>query len=1099
MRDFRNYRGRIIQVTEALDVADAVSNQIRKLDAMFSSMGLSSLIATKWHHNDLEESRVSIDDVQVTDDDILIYHFYLYSEFTAEFATEQYCTKILFYHNITPEHFFKKGGGAYQASLKGRGQLKQILPAFDLFWGASQYNVNELIEFGASPEACCVIPIIVDPGKPARGGETQPGSWVFVGRIAPNKRQDEIVRLFADVRKKSPNAAQTLRLVGGYDPNDPFVLELQRAIGKAGLEGLVSLSGKISDQERNLIVGKSEFNISLSEHEGFGVPLIEAPLLGAPTLALDRAAVAETLGGAGCYPTEAAIGAAVIELAGDPAARRHLLAAQIRRAADFSEASVGVRVRDALARVLPEAGQFKTVSIVICTYNRRDHLERCLDYLQYQSNPAFEVIVVNGPSDDGTDALLEQYEGRIKVVSNSLRNLSVSRNLGIDAASGDIVAFIDDDAIPFDDWVHMILAEYSSRPLTFVGLGGPAFYAGTFWFQAEDNGIDKDCQVKVNIASEEIGKNGWKRYNTGTNATFRRDVLVEVDGFDEQYDYFLDESELCYRIQEQGYRIGYSPEVFVRHEFAQSHNRGGKFNYNWETICKNTVYFIATYSGREGEDLKEYVSRRMQDERVAPLDAAVAQGKLSQDERDKHVAAVRKGVERGLADFASWPKTRRIAARPSTFLPFETTSSYDRVADRQSRRHICIVSKEAPPFAGSGGVGTLYYHLASELLLMGHYVSIVVPSGEDRVHQQGRLTVFFTKQIDIDLPPMDNNFAGNLQWSLSAMAALANVVAPQRPIDIVDSALWDAESLAFSMIDSDRRPALVLRLVTPFAVSAEINQWGVPAEVTALFKSAEKRLVNNSQAIIPISNSIADTMVEEYGLKKDARWSQGYCGIAYWPFFDVNEGYDAFPEFDSESKEKIEGKKIVLFVGRLEKRKGIDLLLEAAESILQDESAVLVIAGRDTGGWADKFKEHGAKLGRSSKGRIILLGEVSDGTREKLLAHAYCLIFPSRYESFGLVPLEAFVHGTPVIASSSGAIPEVVIDGSCGLLYGADDAHALAGKVSELLSDPELRQRLSSGAKARVRQLSSRNSAIHSVNLYARLMRDHRSAANGGR
>jgi glycosyltransferase involved in cell wall biosynthesis len=232
-------------------------------------------------------------------------------------------------------------------------------------------------------------------------------------------------------------------------------------------------------------------------------------------------------------------------------------------------------------------------------------------------------------------------------------------------------------------------------------------------------------------------------------------------------------------------------------------------------------------------------------------------------------------------------------------------------------------------------------------------------------------------------------------------------------------------------------------------------------------------------------------------LKKDGRWNQGYCGIAYWPVFDVNEDYDSFPELSSLSQEKTQGKKIVLFVGRLERRKGIDLLLEATEAILEEPSALLVIAGRDTGGWTEKFKECAAKLGKSSEDRIVLLGEVSDATREKLLAHAYCLIFPSRYESFGLVPLEGFVHGTPAIASNSGAIPEVVVDGDCGLLYREEDANALASKVRDLLSDPKLRDRLSLGAKARVRKLSSRNSAIHSVNLYARLMRDNRLATKG--
>ena len=98
------------------------------------------------------------------------------------------------------------------------------------------------------------------------------------------------------------------------------------------------------------------------------------------------------------------------------------------------------------------------------------------------------------------------------------------------------------------------------------------------------------------------------------------------------------------------------------------------------------------------------------------------------------------------------------------------------------------------------------------------------------------------------------------------------------------------------------------------------------------------------------------------------------------------------------------------------------------------------------------------------------------------------MIFPSRYESFGLVPLEAFVHGKPVIASNSGAIPEVVIDNYCGLLFEDGNSQALADKIALLNSDDREVARLSEGAFLRVRQLSSYNSAKESIDLYNTLV-----------
>jgi glycosyltransferase involved in cell wall biosynthesis len=179
---------------------------------------------------------------------------------------------------------------------------------------------------------------------------------------------------------------------------------------------------------------------------------------------------------------------------------------------------------------------------------------------------------------------------------------------------------------------------------------------------------------------------------------------------------------------------------------------------------------------------------------------------------------------------------------------------------------------------------------------------------------------------------------------------------------------------------------------------------------------------------------------------------------------------------------------MVLFVGRLEMRKGIDILLSAASEFLAaDEHTYLIVAGRDVEGWVEKSK---AMISADISERIIFLGEVDDGTREKLLHAAYCLIFPSRYESFGLVPLEAFVHGVPVIASRSGAIPEVVCHELSGLLFNADDAASLAASVLRLARDSELRKQLASGAKQQIRQFSGRNSAIRTVQLYSEILSD---------
>ncbi|MDN7718693.1 glycosyltransferase [Burkholderia gladioli] len=1083
-----SFSGRIIQVTEALDFGDAVSNNVIALDDLFKRSGFEASIHSKWFSEKVANYRSDLDELRLTEKDVVIYHFYGYAEHSLKLLADQYCTKILVYHNVTPHDFFEKESKLYRFCRQGREQLREMLDRFHYFWADSEFNLSELRALGADPDACSVVPIIV----PAYAGEVKPGgreagAWLFLGRIAPNKNQIELVKLFKRMRAINPLYAQKLYIAGGYEHDEPYFKALLDEIEAGNMRDLIQLTGKISDQQRDALFSKASLYVSLSEHEGFGVPLVEAPLRGLPVVALNTTAIGETMGGKpGLAHDLQDVQDHIARFMRDDMARASALEAQRLNAARFLPDAVARLMLAALRPVLPARRQYRTVSVVICTYNRRDYLERCLDYLRHQTCSDFEVIVVNGPSDDGTQDVLDRHADRIKIAQNPKRNLSVSRNIGIELADGDVIAFIDDDAIPFDDWIENLLREYNGRPMTTAGLGGPAYYAGSFWFQAQDNGINKYANAKVNIDSAEIGRDGWYRYNTGTNATFSSRHLRAANGFDEQFDYYLDESELCFRLQAQGKLIGYSDDVIVRHEFAQSHNREGKYKYNWETICKNTAYFIAAYSGLSNTELRDYVSDRMQVERIEPLDAAVKAGELDAVERDQYVQAIHKGIGIGLKDALAFPKTRRLSPPPEAFQPYGIEVDYPRCGLDVKRLHICIVTREFPPFAGNGGVGTLYYHLASELLLMGHEVSIITPSGEDKLHRQGRFSIYFSKiQPEAWVDGLDKGFTTNLQWSLSALHALSELHR-QRPIDVVDSALWDSESLAFSLVPAGSRPPLVLRLVTPFPVTSRINGWSVPERVTELFVEAERSLLRHADAVIPISESIAGTVEKEHGVERDARWKMAHCGIAYWPFFDVNLGYSAFEGLRDLPDGELESSKLVVFVGRLERRKGIDLLVEAAQRILEsDPKARLLIAGRDPEGWQHRAVE---MVSADARKRLHFLGEVADATRDKILARAHCLVFPSRYESFGLVPLEAFVHGVPVIASRSGAIPEVVADGKCGLLFDPDRSASLAEKVVRVLNEPGLRDRLSVGARAQIRRFSSRNSAAQAIRVYANLI-----------
>jgi glycosyltransferase involved in cell wall biosynthesis len=315
-------------------------------------------------------------------------------------------------------------------------------------------------------------------------------------------------------------------------------------------------------------------------------------------------------------------------------------------------------------------------------------------------------------------------------------------------------------------------------------------------------------------------------------------------------------------------------------------------------------------------------------------------------------------------------------------------------------------------------------------------------------------------------------------------AAAVSEVHQERPIDVVDTALWDTEGLALALVDKPR-PPVVVRLVTPFAIAAQTNGWLTPPEVASHYVASEKALIEHADAVVGISNSIVKTVSKRYDLAPDNRWTVSHCGIAYWPFFDWTADYDELTGEQGIGQFVKRFSKIVLFVGRLEKRKGVDTLIQAAADFLKAKDVGMIVAGHDFEGWE---AESGKMLPAALRSKVLFTGSVSDSTREKLMARAYCLVFPSRYESFGLVPLEAFVHGVPVVATEAGAIPEVVADGKAGLLFAPDDAVELAEKVNALIDSPELRQKLSDGARDAIREFSGRKSAIRAIELYASLL-----------
>lgn len=235
----------------------------------------------------------------------------------------------------------------------------------------------------------------------------------------------------------------------------------------------------------------------------------------------------------------------------------------------------------------------KGVSVVIVTLNRAESLSRTLSALRMQSYPSFEVVVVNGPSTDHTVAVLDSFSG-VVAVDCAEANISRARNLGIAASAGEFIAFIDDDALPEFHWLHEMVAAFESACI--AGVGGLVLDHSGMEFQYKYSAVNRlGATTHRNDAPFEaqcFPGSFSVPYLQGTNAMFRRSALIAIQGFDETYEYFHDETDLCVRLVDRGLAIRQLSQGVVHHKSAPSDTRNtDRIVTNLFPIVKNSVYF----------------------------------------------------------------------------------------------------------------------------------------------------------------------------------------------------------------------------------------------------------------------------------------------------------------------------------------------------------------------------------------------------------------------------------------------------------------------------------------------------------------------------
>ncbi len=213
-------------------------------------------------------------------------------------------------------------------------------------------------------------------------------------------------------------------------------------------------------------------------------------------------------------------------------------------------------VRDVFAAVpFPPQIAWPRITAVVCAFNAESTIRECLDGLMRVDYPNYDVVVVNDGSTDATGAIAGEYPVRLITTPN--RGLSNARNTGLEAATGDIVAYIDSDAFPDPHWLKYLAAEFMSSDR--AGIGGPNVAPPNLGIVAEcfDNAPGGPAHVLLDDREAE--------HIPGCNMAFRRDNLAAIGGFDPSLRIAGDDVDVCWRLQERGWTLGFSPAALVWH------------------------------------------------------------------------------------------------------------------------------------------------------------------------------------------------------------------------------------------------------------------------------------------------------------------------------------------------------------------------------------------------------------------------------------------------------------------------------------------------------------------------------------------------------
>ena len=653
-----------------------------------------------------------------------------------------------------------------------------------------------------------------------------------------------------------------------------------------------------------------------------------------------------------------------------------------------------------------------------------------------QSYENFELIVVLGPcnEDDKSKEVLGNFP-EIKLYETEFKNISHARNVGLFHSAGEIVAFIDDDAIPEPSWLENLVAPFSDSQVGLVG--GNVRSPNGIDFQFRGALVDSLGFDKKIILDNCPAPHGYTPI--GANFAVRRSAAISLDGFDNVFAYYFDETDLARRMENAGYSLYHTDAAEVIHFqgigiFRSEDGRPSSYL----GIARSKAYFALKHgiTDHTFSVIEEYIEE-YKEHVVSSLELSHQIYGLSKDRELSLKSSFLKGIEEGY-EYAliRSPKYDYTLSNPESFQIFKSD---------KNKKSVVIASRSYD--GADSGIGVWTKDIAYELSRIGHPVTVIAETNSPEsvtFESPG----YWVHRVNPALPK-SLSIPEHVSSRTSGVVRSFIDISKRRQIDIFQYPIWDVEGIDIGKSEIGHAKTVVSLHTTYGMTISDHPEWFVNGKLTPPYQNLlelEKTALLRADSILANSHAIVSDIETFYKIEIRSKVITIPHGVAKK---DVTSN---LPDLNH-----------IVFLGRLESRKGIDVFLDAISLYAKtnDVGKLRVsIIGKESDSFnSSKWREQNAGLDFVEFLGFLEINEVNNILRGKPIV---CM--PSRYESFGLVALEAMSFGCVVLAARVGGLPEVVKDNSTGLTFKPEDPNEIVTLLKNLRKWPEKAAELSSNS-----------------------------------